>query len=96
MQSMGLSRIFSSTTVQKHQFFGTENAIIWILIRRDREKFDLTEKNFLSCVITLITEAEAGVMQPQSRKIGGYQKLDVKRNTFSPRPSGECLGLSAH
>ena len=96
LQSKGLSRIFSNTTVQKHQFFGIENAIIWILIRRDREKFDLTEKSFLSCVISVITEAEAGMMQPQSRKTGDQQKLEVKRNTFSPRPSGEYLGLSAH
>ena len=70
-----------------------ENAIIWILIRRDREEFDLTEKSFLSyCHHGGRDCTDAATIQED----WGYQKLEVKRNTFSPRPSGECLGLSAH
>ena len=38
--SKGLSRVFSSTTIQKHQFFGTQlslsSKILWVLYKKDK------------------------------------------------------------
>ena len=31
LQSMGLSRVFSSNTIQKHQYFGTQPSLWWLL-----------------------------------------------------------------
>ena len=52
LQSKGLSRVFSNTTVQKHQFFGTQlslfilaSSLLWILLL----DFDLFSLNFLIC-----------------------------------------------
>ena len=40
LQSTGLSRVFSSTTVWKHQFFGTQlslsSKILWVLYKKDK------------------------------------------------------------
>ena len=56
LQSKGLSRVFSNTTVQKHQFFGTQlssqsNSHIhtWLL-----ETIALTKRNFVGKVMTLL------------------------------------------
>ena len=38
MQSKGLSRVFSNTTVQKHQFFGAQPAISHTVIREETKK----------------------------------------------------------
>ena len=47
LQSKGLSRVFSSTTVQKHQFFGTQLSIwsnshisTWLLGKKQQHSFD--------------------------------------------------------
>ena len=39
LQSKGLSRIFSNTTVQKHQFFGTHHAVLFIFKEKWNDSF---------------------------------------------------------
>ena len=47
--SMGLSRLFSSTTVWKHQFFGTQSSLVQL------SHPYMTRQNFVSKVMSLIT-----------------------------------------
>ena len=62
LQSKGLSRVFSNTTVQKHQFFGTQLSLqsksIHIIFTHPymttRETIALTRRTFVGKVMTLL------------------------------------------
>ena len=58
LQSKGLSRVFSNTTVQKHQFFGTQLSLwsnshihTWLL---EKYSFDYTEQTFVGKAMSLL------------------------------------------
>ena len=57
MQSKGLSRVFSSTTVQKHQFFGTQLSFIVQLSHpcmTTGKTIALTQRTFVRKVMSLL------------------------------------------
>ena len=56
MQSKGLSRVFSNTTVQKHQFFGVELIIVQLShpYMTTRKNIALTRWTFVDKVMSLL------------------------------------------
>ena len=59
LHSMGLSRVFSNTTAQKHQFFGTQPSLwsnsyihTWLL---EKNNIALTSRTFISKVMSLLS-----------------------------------------
>ena len=57
LQSKGLSRVFSSTTVQKHQFFGAQPCLLsnsHIHTWRLKKTIALTRQTFVSKVMSLL------------------------------------------
>ena len=64
LQSKGFSRIFSNTTVQKHQFFGTQPSLwsnshihVWLL----EKNIALTRRAFVSKVMSLLFSMLSGL-----------------------------------
>ena len=59
LKSKGLSRVFSNTTVQKHQLFGTQLSLCPTLTFIDdywkNHSFDQTDLCFLICYLMLVT-----------------------------------------
>ena len=57
LQSKGLSRVFSNTTVQKHQFFGTQlssQSNSYIYTRPQEKTIALTRRTFVGKVMSLL------------------------------------------
>ena len=54
LQSKGLSRVFSNTTVQKHQFFGTQLSLWSDSNIHTRKTIALTRRTFVSKVMSLL------------------------------------------
>ena len=54
LQSKGLSRVFSNTTVQKHQFFGTQLSLWSNSYIHTRKTIALTRRTFVSKVMSLV------------------------------------------
>ena len=48
LQSKGLSRVFSNTTVQKHQFFSAQLSSQSLVVYNSKFRFGTTKKKFLS------------------------------------------------
>ena len=54
LQSKGLSRVFSNTTVQKHQFFGAQLSVQLSHAYITRKTTALTRRSFVDKVMTLL------------------------------------------
>ena len=60
LQSKGLSRVFSNTTVQKHQFFGTQLSLSWRSVQLSHpymttgKTIALTRRTFVGKVMSLL------------------------------------------
>ena len=54
MQSKGLSRVFSNTTVQKHQFFGAQLSLWSSSHMTTGKTIALTRRNFVDKVMSLL------------------------------------------
>ena len=56
MQSKGLSRVFSNTTVQKHQFFGTQLSSVQLSLpyMTTGKTIALTRRTFVGKVMSLL------------------------------------------
>ena len=75
LQSKELSRVFSNTTVQKHQFFGTQISLYskscihtWLLRKQTNKKnIDLTRQTFVGKVMSLLLNTLVIAFLPRSK-----------------------------
>jgi len=54
LQSKGLSRVFSNTTVQKYQFFGTQISLYSMTTEKKQTNIALTRQTFVGKVMSLL------------------------------------------
>ena len=74
MQSKGLSRVFSNTTVQKHQFFSTQLSL-WFISQHPymttRKIIALTRQNFVGRVMSLPFNILSRLLITMNKTSGG-------------------------
>ena len=92
LQTKGLSRVFSNTTVQKHQYFGTQlssqsNSRIYVT---NGKTIALNRRNFVGKVISLLNNMLSRLVitfLPRSKRllISWLQSLTICSHFWSPQ-----------
>ena len=101
MESKGLSRVFSNTTVQKHQFFSTQLSHPYMTIGKtiDLITWTFVDKvillfNMLSRLVTTFLPRSKRLLisWPQSPSAVILEPRKIKSDTVSPSISHEVMG----
>ena len=109
MLSKGLSRVFSNTTVQKHQFFGAQlYSLTLTSIHNHGKTIALTRRTFVDKIMSLLFNMLSSLVitfLPRSKflLISWLQSLSavilepqkIKSDTVSPSISYEVMGPDA-
>ena len=84
LQSKGLSRVFSNTIVQKHQFFGTQLSLQPNSHMTAGETIALTRPNFVGKVTSLLFNMLSGLVIASSK-----EKASFNQTVQSPSGSSQ-------
>ena len=95
LQSKGLSRVFSSTTVQKHQFFSTQLCIVQLShpYMTTGKTIALTRQNFVGKVMSLLFTMLSGLVRAFLPREGTYVYLWLIHIVVWKKPIQHCKAI---
>ena len=83
MQSKGLSRVFSNTTVQKHQFFGAQLSLIAVKRREAKNKGEKERYTHLNAESQRIARRDKkAFLSDQCKEIEENNRMGKTRDLF--------------